>query len=152
MATYKRTTTKTGPHTKRTRTISSTGKITESYSSKPPGKHSTRRTVSHSNGKVRTTHSTKLGGGYTSVTSKTKTLVSKPRGGRRSRSGGGGDAAALLLFVLPLLLTWEAAKGTVTRKEDGSALAYYFWVFLWFVFYTYILCLVLYMGIKVMFA
>jgi hypothetical protein len=36
---------------------------------------------------VRTTHSTKLGGGWTNVTSKTKTLVSKPRLGKSKSSG-----------------------------------------------------------------
>lgn len=130
MATYKRTTTKTGNNTKRTRTISSTGKTTQSFSSKPPGKNSTRRTVSFSNGKVRTTHSTKLGGGYTRVTSKTHTLSKtiKPKktksgsfslfGGSKGRSRrkkeeeveGGGEPLpwfwliVFLPFTLPALL------------------------------------------------
>ena len=86
MVARKRTTTKTGKYTKTTRTLSSTGKVTYSTSSKPPGSP-TRRTVSYSNGKVRTTHSTKLGGGWTNVTSKTKTLVSKPRLGKSKSSG-----------------------------------------------------------------
>jgi len=95
MVARKRTTTKTGKYTKSTRTLSSTGKVTHSSSSKPPGS-TIRRTVSHSNGKMRTTHSTKLGGGLVRVTTKTQTLVSKPKvtkskglgwiSGRRSRT------------------------------------------------------------------
>ena len=78
MVARKRTTTKTGKFTKSTRTLSSTGRVTHSSSSKPPGSP-TRRTVSYSNGKLRTTYSTKLGGGWTNVTTKTQTLSSKPR-------------------------------------------------------------------------
>jgi hypothetical protein len=74
----KRTTTKTGKFSKSTRTISSTGKITHSFSSKPPGA-ATRRTISFSNGKMRTTHSTKQDGGWPRVRTKTQTLVSKPK-------------------------------------------------------------------------
>ena len=74
----KRTTRKTGNYSKSTRTISSTGRVTQSFSSKPPGA-STRRTVSFSNGKMRTTYSTKQGGNWTQVKTKTMTLVSKPK-------------------------------------------------------------------------
>lgn len=106
MVVRKRTTTKTGKFSKSTRTISSTGKVTQSFSSKPPGKHSTRRTVSFSGGKMRVTHSTPLGGGYTSVRTKTKTLVSKPRksGGGRRRSRGGGSGEGGWGFVVAFWL------------------------------------------------
>lgn len=103
MVVRKRTTTKTGKFTKSTRTLSSTGKVTYSSSSKPPGSL-TRRTISSSGGKIRTTHSTKLGGGYTNVTTKTKTLVSKPRSsGTRRRSSGVGNISFLDLLILPFL-------------------------------------------------
>ena len=74
----KRTTRKTGNYSKSTRTLSSTGRVTQSFSSKPPGA-STRRTVSFSNGKMRTTYSNKQGGNWTQVKTKTMTLVSKAK-------------------------------------------------------------------------
>jgi hypothetical protein len=106
MAIRRRTTKKTGNFSKRTTTLSTKHGVTQSYSSKPPGSP-TRRTVSHNNGKMRTTYSTKLGGGLTKVTSKTISLVSKPRAkksgsGSRSRSGSGsGDFWLLSIFFLP---------------------------------------------------
>lgn len=127
MVVRKRTTTKVGQFGKRTRTVSSTGRVTESFSSKPPGKNTTRRTVSHSGGKIRTTYSTKLGGGYTKVTTKTKTLTSKPRaakplklnwfGGKSKRQqcqeeyeeGGTWSWTAFFLLVplLPIILPFK---------------------------------------------
>jgi hypothetical protein len=110
MAIRRRTTKKTGNFSKRTTTLSTKHGVTQSHSSKPPGSP-TRRTVSHNNGKMRTTYSTKLGGGLTKVTSKTISLVSKPRAkksgsGSRSRSGsasgsGSGDFWLLSIFFLP---------------------------------------------------
>jgi hypothetical protein len=128
MVARKRTTTKTGKFTKSTRTLSSTGKVTYSTSSKPPGSL-TRRTVSSSNGKVRTTYSTKMGGGWTNVTTRTQTLSSKPRvtkskglgwfSGKPNRKrasaenddGEGGTwswfGALLALILLPIILPFK---------------------------------------------
>jgi hypothetical protein len=77
MVVRKRKTTRTGKNTQKTRTISSTGKVTQSFSSKPPG-GPTRRTVSFSNGKMRTTHSTKMGV-FTRITTKTISLINQPK-------------------------------------------------------------------------
>jgi hypothetical protein len=128
MVSRKRTTTKTGKFSKSTRTLSSTGRVTQSFSSKPPGSP-TRRTVSFSGGKMRTTYSTKQGGDWTKVTTKTQTLVSKPkkikvpsfRWGSSSRSktkeneeidyGEGGEFSwfwfLLGLIVYPFLLPFK---------------------------------------------
>ena len=138
----KRTTKKTGNYSKSTRTISSTGKVTQSFSSKPPGA-STRRTVSFSNGKMRTTYSTPQGGGWTRVTTKTMTLVSKPKptksfsfgGGRRKKSeedyddGESGDFSwfwfMIGIIIYPFLLPFKF----------GVWIGWSVYVFLYFYFF-----------------
>lgn len=79
MTNIKRTTQSKG-NSRRTTTLSSTGTKTESYSNKP-SKSSPRRTVSynHKTGKTRTTYSQKLGGGWTSIRTKTHNTLTKSR-------------------------------------------------------------------------
>ena len=140
----KRTTKKTGNYSKSTRTISSTGKVTQSFSSKPPGA-STRRTVSFSNGKMRTTYSTKQGGNWTRVTSQTMTLVSKPkpaktvsfslgRGGRKKKEEVYGDGEPgefswfwtfIGMIVYPFLLPFKF----------GVWIGWSFYLFLYFYYF-----------------
>ena len=102
MALRKRTTTKTGPYSRRTTSFSSKG-ITQSFSSKPPGAAS-RRTVSYSNGKVKTTYSSKTGGGYTDVISRTQTVIRKPRVRRSRRKKGKFSWFWFFVFVLLLII------------------------------------------------
>jgi hypothetical protein len=142
MVVRKRSTKKTGNYSKSTRTISSTGKVTQSFSSKPPGA-STRRTVSFSNGKMRTTYSTPQGGGWTRVSTKTTTLVSKPKlakpfsfGGRSRKKkeevyddGESGEFSwfwtLLGIIIYPFLLPFKF----------GVWIGWAFYVFLYFYFF-----------------
>lgn len=84
MAMRKRTTKKNGNYGRTTSTFSATRGITRSSSCKPPGAF-TRKTVSHNNGKMRTTYTTNSNG-WTRSTSKTVTLVSKPKPTKKSSS------------------------------------------------------------------
>lgn len=99
--TTKRTSKKTGPNSRSTKTLNSKGGFTYSTSVRPPG--GTRRTTSFNNktGKNRTTYSTKLGGGWTRVTSKTTGGSKGRKSGGRSR-GGSVDIGGLL--TLPIIL------------------------------------------------
>ena len=101
---YKRTTTKTGPHSTRTVTHSNAGtRIT--VSNKPPGS-STRRTnsVNLKTGSNRLTHTTKTGGGWFS-TSTHSSSKSKPRvsGRGRKRKSSGIFGFKFWLFTLIIL-------------------------------------------------
>lgn len=144
MVVRKRSTKKTGNYSKSTRTLSSTGKVTQSFSSKPPGSP-TRRTVSFSGGKMRVTHSTRQGGGWTKVTSKTTSLVSKPKAtkpfsfgrstGRKRKEatyddGESGDFSWFWTFlgiiVYPILLPF---------KLLGVWLGWAFYLFIYFYYF-----------------
>lgn len=72
MSQYKRTSKKTGKYSRSTTTVNSSGRVTKSNSSKPPGS-GTRRTQSWNTqtGKTRETYTTKMGGGWTRRTSRT---------------------------------------------------------------------------------
>ncbi len=101
MANIKRTSKKNGNFGRTTTTQSSKGGVTRSTSNKPPGAVS-RRTVSFNNrtGKTRTTYSTKLGGGWTSISSKTTGGSTRRKSSGRSRSGGSVNMAGLLTIPI----------------------------------------------------
>jgi len=110
----KRSTKKTGNFSKRTTTLSTVRGKTESTSTRPPG-GATRRTVSfnHNTGKTRVTNSTRLGGGWTSIRSKTFTNFTRPRVSKRR--GGNSDWKALSLvfmfaFAIIYGLIWCVCK------------------------------------------
>ena len=96
----KRTSKKQGNFGRTTTTLSSKG-VTRSYSNKPPGAAS-RRTVSFNNstGKTRTTYSTKLGGGWTSIASKTTGGSTRRKSSGRSRGGSVNMAGLLTLPIV----------------------------------------------------
>lgn len=105
-AKYKRTTTKTGPYSTRTVTISGAGtRVTTS--SKPPGSP-TRRTnsVNLKTGSSRVTHTTRTGGGWY-TTSVNSVIRSKPKLGRsrrRKSSGFFGFKFWLFTFIILFIL------------------------------------------------
>lgn len=101
MSQYKRTTKKTGKFSKSTTTLNSSGRLTRSNSSKPPGS-GTRRTQSWNSetGKFRETHTTKMGGGWTRRTSRTMNPTPKsPRSSKRTTKNDSDGSALLLLFL-----------------------------------------------------
>jgi hypothetical protein len=117
MSQYKRTTKKTGKYSKSTTTLNSSGRLTRSNSSKPPGS-ATRRTQSWNSetGKFRETHTTKMGGGWTRRTS--RTLNPSPKSSRSSARSSKEDSAILLILFLAFfsliklvfVYTWKFIK------------------------------------------
>jgi hypothetical protein len=91
MARQRRTTTKTGPNSRRTVTYTKNGGVRITNTNKP-SPNSSRVTISTnlSNGNRRVTHSRKLGGGWWDRTTKSKNTINKWRSSKSgSRSGSG---------------------------------------------------------------
>lgn len=124
MARSKRTTVKTGPYSKRTTTISSSGtRVTNS--NKPPGAF-TRRTssVNLRTGKTRVTHSKSLGGGWRDVTSKTfgGSTQRKSSGRRTKKSSGDGDFIEMIFLLIVAFFTSFFSLFSDDNKQEEKKL------------------------------